>query len=83
MKLRELKSFIREAVRKSLAENQPATAPSKPATQPTIHPGKPGTDKPKPRRPLGNPDVKPKPKAITENEQDIVNKIVQRMKSKK
>jgi hypothetical protein len=83
MKLRELKSFIREAVKKSLAENQPAIAPSKPATQPTIHPGKPGTDKPKPRRPLGNPGVKPKPKAMTENEQDIVNKIVQRMKSKK
>lgn len=61
----------------NIHENQPATVPSKPK----IHPGKP-TEKPKPRRPLGNPNVQPKPKAHLE-EDNILNKIVDRFKSKK
>ena len=44
-------------------ENPPAVAPTKPSPGPTIHPGKPDTGKPKPRRPLGNPGVSPKTKA--------------------
>jgi hypothetical protein len=79
MKISELRSFIKETI-KQIKENQPATAP----TKPTIAPSKPGTDKPKPRRPLGNPNVQPKPKAnMSESEQDMINKIVQRYKSKK
>ena len=64
--------------KKELKENSPA--PSKPRENPgpAVAPGKPG-QKPGPRRPLGNPDVKPKPKAsISENENNIVSKIVQR-----
>jgi len=61
-------------------ENQPATAPSKPKTEPTVAPGKPAEKKP--RRPLGNPEVKPKPKA-TMTEADMLAKIVKRFKSAK
>jgi hypothetical protein len=75
MKLHELKSMIREAIRKSLAENQPTT---KPVTKPTTAPSKP-----KPRRGFEpKPGVEPAPKAMTESEKEIVDKIVQRMKSK-
>lgn len=69
-----------------LKENQPqtspSTAPSKPNIQPGIKPGTPGTDKPKPRRPLGNPNVQPKPKASLK-EEEMLNKIVARFKNKK
>ena len=82
IKTNKLESYIREVVKQTLGENQPSIAPSKPGTQPDVHPGKPGTDRPK-RRPLGNPGVKPKPKAMNEAEQDLVNKIVARFKSKK
>jgi hypothetical protein len=85
MKITELRAAIRESIKRVLAEG-PATAPSqpKPSPGPAVAPGKPGTDKPKPRRPLGNPDVKPKPKAKTKmNEEEMLQKIVQRFKSKK
>ena len=62
MKINELKSLIRETISKVLNEAQPAPSKPAPGTKPTVHPGKPGTDKPKPRRPLGNPEVKPNPK---------------------
>ena len=75
-----IKELLRKMVREALAENQPATTPSKPETKPTVAPGKPG-EKPKPRRPLGNPDVKPNPKAM--NEEEMLAKIVDRFKSKK
>ena len=80
-----IKELLRKMVREALAENQPATAPSKPSpskpsTSPTVAPGKPG-EKPKPRRPLGNPDVKPNPKAM--NEEEMLNKIIARFKAKK
>jgi len=80
MKRSQLKETIREIVNKVLAEAE--TAPSKPKTSPTptVAPGKPG-QKPGPRRPLGNPDVKPKPKAM--NEEEMLDKIVKRFKSKK
>jgi hypothetical protein len=82
MKTNELRKLVRAAIKEALSENQPATAPSKPDTKPTVAPGKPGTDKPKPRRPLGNPEVKPKPKASM-NEEEMLKKIVARFKSKK
>ena len=78
----KLREAIRSIIRQELAENQPATAPSKPKTEPTVAPGKPSTDKPKPRRPLGNPEVKPKPKA-TMTEAEMLAKIIKRFKSKK
>jgi len=63
-----------------LDENAPA--PSKPSPGPAVAPGKPDTGKPKPRRPLGNPDVKPAPKAGLK-EEEMLQKIVARFKSKK
>ena len=79
----KLKEMVREAINKVLAENQPATAPSKPKPSPgpAVAPGKPDTGKPKPRRPLGNPNVDPNPKAM--NEEEMLQKIVARFKSKK
>ena len=63
--------LLRKLVKEVLAETEtkPTTAP------PTTAPGKP-----KPRRPLGNPDVKPNPKAM--NEEEMLNKIVARFKAK-
>jgi hypothetical protein len=83
MQISKLKETIREVIEKVLAEG-PAVAPSKPSVspEPTTIPAKPGTDKPKPRRPLGNPDVKPKPKASM-NEEEMVDKIVKRFQSRK
>lgn len=68
--------LLRKLVKEVLSEDAPATTP-KPTVAPTTAPGKP-----KPRRPLGNPDVKPKPKASV-NEDEMLNKIVARFKSKK
>jgi hypothetical protein len=79
MQINKLKEAIREAIDKVLSENAPA--PSKPSPGPAVAPGKPDTGKPKPRRPLGNPDVKPAPKAM--NEEEMLKKIVARFKSKK
>ena len=42
--------------------NAPSPSKPKPSPGPAVAPGKPDTGKPKPRRPLGNPDVKPAPK---------------------
>ncbi len=81
MKINELQSLIRELLDKVLAENAPAPSKPKPSPGPAVAPGKPDTGKPKPRRPLGNPEVKPAPKAM--NEDEILNKIVARFKSKK
>ena len=67
-----IKELLRKMVQEALAEaeTKPTTAP------PTTKPGKP-----KPRRPLGNPDVKPNPKAM--NEEEMLNKIIARFKAKK
>jgi hypothetical protein len=79
MQIDKLKEAIKAAIDKVLSENAPA--PSKPSPGPAVAPGKPDTGKPKPRRPLGNPDVKPGPKAM--NEEEMLKKIVARFKSKK
>ena len=85
MKIQDFKKVIREIVDKVLAENAPATAPSKPKPTekpgPTIAPGKPGEKKEPNRRTIGNPNVKPAPKAM--NEEEMLQKIVARFKSKK
>ena len=70
MKIDLLRKMVREALAEAGTETKPTTAP------PTTAPGKP-----KPRRPLGNPDVKPNPKAM--NEEEMLNKIVARFKAKK
>jgi hypothetical protein len=81
MQINKLKEAIREAIDQVLYENAPAPSKPKPSPGPAVAPGKPSTDKPKPRRPLGNPDVKPGPKAM--NEEEMLKKIVARFKSKK
>jgi len=69
--------LLRKMVREALAEANAPVAPKPTTAPPTTAPGKP-----KPRRPLGNPDVKPKPKASM-NEEEMLNKIVARFKAKK
>ena len=81
MNKNKLKEMIREIVDRVLAENAPAPSKPKPSPGPAVAPGKPDTGKPKPRRPLGNPEVKPNPKAM--NEEEMLQKIVARFKSKK
>jgi uncharacterized protein (DUF3820 family) len=79
MKIKQLREAIREIIRKELNENQPkpATTPNEPAVLP-----KPKTDEPdKKRRKIGNPDVKPAPKNLKEEE--MIDKITARFKSKK
>ena len=79
----KLKEVIRQLVDKVLAEAE--TAPSKPKPTekpgPAVAPGKPGEKKEPNRRKIGNPNVKPAPKAM--NEEEMLNKIVARFKSKK
>lgn len=72
---------LRRIMKKTIIENAPAPSKPKEKPGPAIAPGKPSTDKPKPRRPLGNPEVKPAPKAM--NEEEVLKKIVSRFKSKK
>lgn len=69
-----IKELLRKMVQEVLAEAETETKPT--TAPPTTAPGKP-----KPRRPLGNPDVKPNPKAM--NEEEMLAKIVDRFKSKK
>jgi hypothetical protein len=86
----KLKEIIREIVDKVLAENAPAPAPAKPKEKeketPTIAPGKP-TKKPGPFSPDKgkNPIPKHVPAKATKglNEEEMLNKIVSRFKSKK
>jgi hypothetical protein len=68
--------LLRKMVREAIAEANAPAAPKPTTAPPTTAPGKP-----KPRRPLGNPDVKPNPKAM--NEEEMLAKIVDRFKSKK
>lgn len=81
MKLQELIQIIREEIRSVLAENAPA--PAKPKTTPDREVAEPETKpgKEEKRRKLGNPNVQPAPKASLE-EENIVDKIVKRFKSK-
>jgi len=71
-----IKELLRKMVQEALAEANAPAVPKPTTAPPTTAPGKP-----KPRRPLGNPDVKPNPKAM--NEEEMLNKIVARFKAKK
>lgn len=66
----------------SVEEEAPTPSKPKETPKPAVAPGKPSIDKPIPRRPLGNPNVKPAPKA-TMTEANILAKIIKRFKSKK
>jgi hypothetical protein len=82
MKLKEFKSLVREAVKKKLAENQPAPSRENPDRE-TIERGT-EEEKEKKRRRIGNPDVEPKPKAtMNENEKEVLKQIVDRFKQSK
>jgi hypothetical protein len=84
MQVNKLKEAIKAAIDKVLSENQPATKPSPRPTEkpgPAVAPGKPGEKKDPNRRKIGNPNVKPAPKAM--NEEEMLKKIVARFKSKK
>ena len=78
------KQQLREAIRRIIAQelNENAPSPSKPRETPgpAVAPGKPAEKKP--RRPLGNPNVKPQPKA-TMKEASKLKDIIQRFRSKK
>jgi hypothetical protein len=77
-----LKSYIKEVIKKRLAENQPAPSRETPERGTETIPDR-GTEEEKKRRRIGNPNVEPKPKAMNENEQEIIKQIVARFKSKK
>jgi len=63
--------------------HEAAPAPSKPATAPgTKEPPSKTPGKKEPRRPLGNPNVKPQPKA-TMKEAEMLKQVIKRFKSKK
>jgi hypothetical protein len=78
----DLKNYIREALKKRLAENQPAPSRETPGRETETIPDR-DTEEEKKRRRIGNPNVEPKPKAMNENEQEIIKQIVARFKSKK
>ena len=87
MKIKDLRQIIREEIKSVLSENQPAPAtkpreaPDREVAEPETKPGK--EEK---RRKLGNPNVKPAPKAKTKatlKEADMISKIIKRFKSKK
>ena len=75
MKIIQLKDTMK------MSENAPA--PAKPATAPGVkEPPTKTPGKKEPRRPLGNPNVKPQPKA-TMKEAEMLKQVIQRFKSKK
>jgi hypothetical protein len=87
MKIKELRQIIREEIKSVLSENQPAPA-KKPREAPDREVAEPGTKpgKEEKRRKLGNPNVKPAPKAKTKatlKEADMISKITQRFKKLK
>ena len=65
--------------------NENAPAPSKPATAPGVkEPPSKTPGKKEPRRPLGNPNVQPAPKAkATMKEAEMLKQVIKRFKSKK
>jgi hypothetical protein len=63
-----------------MSENAPA--PAKPATSPGVkEPPAKTPGKKEPRRPLGNPNVKPQPKA-TMKEAEMLKQVIKRFKSR-
>jgi len=94
MNKKVLVEILRRIVKKTLAENAPAPAPSRPKEKPDVaEPPAETPDKQEPRRRIGNPDKVrkpgekpiPNPKAEkgTMKEAEVLSKIVKRFKSKK
>ena len=83
MTKQQLRETIRRIINQELNENTPAPSKPSPTTKPTVAPGKPAEKKP--RRPLGNPNVKPGPKAekATMKEAEMLKQVIKRFKSKK
>ena len=81
MTKQELREAIRKVIRQELNENNPA----KPATAPGVkEPPAKTPGKKEPRRPLGNPNVKPQPKAkATMKEAEMLKQVIKRFKSRK
>ena len=64
--------------------HEAAPAPSKPSTSPGTKERPATPDKKEPRRPLGNPNVRPAPKAkATMKEAEMLKQVIKRFKSKK
>jgi hypothetical protein len=65
--------------------NENSPAPSKPSTSPGVkEPPVKTPGKKEPRRPLGNPNVQPAPKAkATMKEAEMLKQVIKRFKSKK
>jgi len=80
MTKQQLREAIRRIIRQELNEAAPTPSKPSPTTKPTVAPGKPAEKKP--RRPLGNPNVKPQPKA-TMKEAEMLKQVIKRFKSKK
>jgi hypothetical protein len=85
MTKQQLREAIRRIIKQELNENAPA--PSKPATSPGVkEPPAKTPGKKEPRRPLGNPNVRPAPKAKTKatmKEAEMLKQVIKRFKSKK
>ena len=84
MTKKQLIETIRRVIKETL-EEAAAPAPSKPQEKPGVkEPPVKSPDKKEPRRPLGNPNVKPAPKAKANmKEAEMLAKIVKRFKAKK
>jgi hypothetical protein len=85
----KIKEIIREIVDRVLAENAPAPSKPKPSPGPAVAPNEPGEKEPERRRRDLRPDKdkNPIPKHMPAKaglkEEEIINKIVARFKSKK
>jgi len=87
MTKKQLIETIRRVIKETL-EEAAAPAPSKPQEKPGVkEPPVKSPGKKEPRRPLGNPNVKPEPKAgvkkATMTEAEMLAKIVKRFKAAK
>lgn len=86
MSKQALAEVLRRIMKKAIVENAPVKAPEKPKQEPGTK-EKPSTpEKPKgPSRKIGDPHKAPQhvPKKATMNEDEMLNKIVSRFKSKK
>jgi hypothetical protein len=71
---------LKDTMKVYTKENAPAPSKPRETPGPAVAPGKPAEKKP--RRPLGNPNVNPAPKA-TMKEAEMLKQVIKRFKSKK
>lgn len=82
MKIKQLREAIRQIIRKELNENQPKPVTKPSPSEPAVLPRPKVTPEEPKRRRIGNPDVKPAPKNLKEEE--MIDKITARfIKTKK